>query len=308
MFQASKADHSFSGQRKWNAASQKWLSPSTRSIIMRTKKIKLGKRQLPVSGLFRKEGWRFSGGLPSGYFDALFEYALTCGERERREVTSRKFSGGEAGGWVLPLAGGRATRAASCHHTGSPPLLANRSQGWIDWRYFLQWGKQLSRGSYSPLQTPHAVFSTSSTLPALLALAAMLERWYSPKSAQAHLTRLPDSLFVLCLWSAVPPTSRDAHTHPRTHLCAEEGEKSPFPGACPCAVASWTRGDPCREHVISRLIKRGLQSQGSFVSCHTDLSFKAQRRKKKKPNLWFKTWRKNWLKLNLPSRPFIGTD
>lgn len=85
-----------------------------------------------MSGLFRNEGWQFSGGLPSGYFDALLEYALTCGESERREVMSRKFSQGEAGGWVLSLAGGRATCAALHHHTGSPHLLAKRSHGWID--------------------------------------------------------------------------------------------------------------------------------------------------------------------------------
>jgi len=85
-----------------------------------------------VSSLFRNEGWQFGGGLPSGYFYALFEYALTCGESERRDMMSRNISQGEAGGWVLPLVGGRATCAAPCHHTGSPPLLAKRSHGWID--------------------------------------------------------------------------------------------------------------------------------------------------------------------------------
>lgn len=87
---------------------------------------------MTLSGLLRNEGWRFSGGLPSGYFDALFEYAFTCGDSESKEVMSSKFSRGEAGGWVLPLAGGRATRAASGHHTGPHPLLAKRSHGWID--------------------------------------------------------------------------------------------------------------------------------------------------------------------------------
>lgn len=87
---------------------------------------------MTLSGLLRNEGWRFSGGLPSGYFDALFEYAFTCGDSESKEVMSSKFSRGEAGGWVLPLAGGRATRAASGHHTGPRPLLAKRSHGWID--------------------------------------------------------------------------------------------------------------------------------------------------------------------------------
>lgn len=57
-----------------------------------TKKIKLGKGHLTVSGLFGNEGWRFSGGLSFSYFDALFEYALTCGESGRKAVMSRKFS------------------------------------------------------------------------------------------------------------------------------------------------------------------------------------------------------------------------
>lgn len=79
-----------------------------------------------MSGLLRKEGWRSGGGLPPGYFDALFEYALTRGERRRREAMRRKLPRGEAGGRALPLGGGRATRATT------PPLLLSWPKEVVD--------------------------------------------------------------------------------------------------------------------------------------------------------------------------------
>lgn len=139
----------------------------------------------------------------------------------------------------------------------------------------------------------HAGFSMVSTLPALLALAGALEWWSSPKFTQEHVTQLPHSLSVLCLWPAGPLPSRLSPAH----ICVQKRGEGSISWACPCAVASWTPGDPHREQLISRLIKWGLQSQCSF-GCHTDLSFKAQRRKKNQNNLLFKTWKKNWLKLN----------
>lgn len=90
MFQVRK--DSFSAQRKWNAASQKWSSLSIQTVAMRSRKIKQGKRQSTVSFLFMKWRWWFWGYLPSSYFDALSEYAWMGGESERRAVTHRKFS------------------------------------------------------------------------------------------------------------------------------------------------------------------------------------------------------------------------
>lgn len=243
-----------------------------------------------MSGLFRNEGWQFGGGLSSSYFRVLFEYALTFQESERRVVMSRKFSWGEAGGWVLPLADDRATCATSCHHRGSPPLVAKTSHGWIDWRYFLQWGNSWAEATVAHYKY-YRLYSPWSPLYQLClywqehksnGIAQNPPKHTSPNS------QTPSLCYACDLWC---PQLAD------THLCAEVGEKSPFPEACLCAVASWTHGDQCREHVISCLIKCGLQSQGSFINCHTDLSFKAQRRKQKKePNLLFKTRNKNWLK------------
>lgn len=181
-------------------------------------------------------------------------------------------------------AGGQAMCAASRHHTASAPQRLNH------W-YFLQWGKDLSRGNCSPLQMLHSVFSIVFILPALCfrGTGAMVKPQTCPRTP----CLAPRLLFV-------PHTNTET---PVTHLCAETGVKVSFPEGCPRAATSWTRQDPCREHLISRLIKWGLQRQGSFVSCHTDLSFKDQGgRETVIQNM------KEVVEINFSSHPFLEID
>lgn len=86
--------------------------------------------------------------------------------------------------------------------------------------------------------TEHCVLH-SPILPALLC-------WGSSGAAQAHLAQ----------------------------LCAQQVRMCHFP----TVAAHWIHQDPHRDHLFSHLVKQGLQMQGSFVSCHKDLSFKDQRR------------------------------
>lgn len=80
---------------------------------------------------------------------------------------------------VLPgKAGGQVTCAASCHHTASAPQRMNH------W-YFLQWGKDLSRGNCHPLQMLHSVFSIVFILPVLCFrnIAAMVKPQTCPRTS-----------------------------------------------------------------------------------------------------------------------------
>lgn len=121
---------------------------------------------------------------------------------------------------------------------------------------------------------PHAAFSVGS----------IHQLWNDAIAPNSPRARHPAATFPLC---AVPAGPCPAALCP-AHICVQHWGKAPFPEGCPCAGASWTPGDPCREQLISHLIKWGLQSHCSLVSCHTDLSFKAQGRKKPKTTYYSK--------------------
>lgn len=186
---------------------------------------------------------------------------------------------------VLPgKAGGQITCAVSCHHTASAPQRMNH------W-YFLQWGKDLSRGNRHPLQMLHSVFSRVFILPVLCFrnTAVMVKPQTCPRTP----CLAPKLLFL-------PLTNTET---PCTHLCAETRVKASFPERFPRVAASWTRQDPYRELLISHLIKWGLQRQGSFVSCHVDLSFKDQGgRESIIQNM------KEVVEINFSSHPFLEID
>lgn len=151
-----------------------------------------------------------------------------CGESGRREVMSRKFSQGKAGGWVLSPAGGR---ASSCHCTFHPPVtgfpssLATGNHGWINWWYFLQWEKWLNIGSSSPLTNATCCILRGLHFTSSVSVGRSTAMMVLPQIHPRIRYPPPRFPFCLCLWPAGPLPSRYL---PCTHLCARFGGRLHF--------------------------------------------------------------------------------